>query len=272
MTRVARPDTDEALVDVGKAGTAAHVEGIVRAWRRIDRSVEAAEDELRDTASHLTTHVDENGMTVVRGLLTPEAGEVLRKALDAAGEKLYAEPVPGRPCAGRRRRQQQDRPSAGKVRADALALVAESALVGGLDPGNSGDRYQVVVHVNEAELATAAHETTNPESAEHGGHVRSAQGDRGQMVTETEVERHVAHEVAGFSTSAISSASPRATPIDEALQGRRRDVAADNNFRERVSAETPARPDAPEATAPVQEGRRAQAPRPPEPGRRDAGC
>ena len=43
------------------------------------------------------------------------------KALKAAGDKLYAE-------------QQEDRPPAGKVRADALTLVAESALKGGLDP------------------------------------------------------------------------------------------------------------------------------------------
>ncbi len=140
LTRVARPDTEEELVELARAGTAAQIERVVRAWRRIDRSVEAAEDELRDASSHVTTHVDGNGMFVIRGRLAPEAGEVVAKALKAAGEKLYAE-------------QQEDRPSAGKVRADALALVAESALKGKLDPGSSGDRYQVVVHVNEEELS-----------------------------------------------------------------------------------------------------------------------
>ena len=139
LTRVARPETEEELVEVGRAGTAAHIERVVRAWRRIDRSVEAAEDELRDALSHVTAHIDENGMFVIRGRLAPEAGEVLTKALKAASEKLYAE-------------QQEDRPPAGKVRADALTLVAESALKGGLDPGSSGDRYQVVVHVSDEEL------------------------------------------------------------------------------------------------------------------------
>ncbi|MCY4442210.1 MAG: HNH endonuclease signature motif containing protein, partial [Deltaproteobacteria bacterium] len=38
-------------------------------------------------------------------------------------------------------------------RADALGLVAESALAGGLDPGNSADRFQVTVHVQAATLA-----------------------------------------------------------------------------------------------------------------------
>jgi Domain of unknown function (DUF222)/HNH endonuclease len=37
--------------------------------------------------------------------------------------------------------------------ADALALVAESALHHGLDPGATGERYQVVVHVDAAALA-----------------------------------------------------------------------------------------------------------------------
>ena len=44
--------------------------------------------------------------------------------------------------------------SAEHRRADALGLVAESALASGLDPGTRGDRYQVVVHV-DAEVLTA---------------------------------------------------------------------------------------------------------------------
>ena len=147
LTRVARPETEEELVELGRAGTAAHIERVVRVWRRIDRSVEAADDELRDASSHVTTHIDENGMFVIRGRLAPEAGEVLMKALKAAGDKLFAE-------------QQEDRPPAGKVRADALTLVAESALKGGLDPGSSGDRFQVVVHVNEEELKSSGEART----------------------------------------------------------------------------------------------------------------
>jgi hypothetical protein len=39
--------------------------------------------------------------------------------------------------------------------ADALALLAETALHQGLDPGNSGERYQVVIHVDAEVLADA---------------------------------------------------------------------------------------------------------------------
>ena len=161
LTRIATPDTEQSLVDLGRTGTAAQVERVVRSWRRIDRTIEAHDDELRDASSHVTTHIDENGMFVIRGCLAPEAGEVLMKALDAAGEKLYAE-------------QQEDRPPVGKVRADALALVAESALKAGLDPGSSGDRYQVVVHVNGEELtaqqsATADNRTHVPAGTSRAG-------------------------------------------------------------------------------------------------------
>src|SRR5207244_12826524 len=40
LTRVATPETEERLLAVGRAGTAAHVERIVRGWRRMDRKAE----------------------------------------------------------------------------------------------------------------------------------------------------------------------------------------------------------------------------------------
>src|SRR5207249_10698963 len=37
LTRVAKPETEARLLAVGRAGTAAHVERIVRGWRLVDR-------------------------------------------------------------------------------------------------------------------------------------------------------------------------------------------------------------------------------------------
>src|SRR5258705_4634269 len=45
LTRVATPETEERLLAVGRAGTAEHVERIVRGWRRMDRK--AGKDEAR---------------------------------------------------------------------------------------------------------------------------------------------------------------------------------------------------------------------------------
>jgi hypothetical protein len=46
-------------------------------------------------------------------------------------------------------------PTAGQLQADALALLAETALHHGVNPGAPGERYQVVVHVDAAVLADA---------------------------------------------------------------------------------------------------------------------
>src|SRR6266446_6702796 len=47
LTRVATPETEERLLAAGRAGTAEHVERIVRGWRRVDRIAEAREARRR---------------------------------------------------------------------------------------------------------------------------------------------------------------------------------------------------------------------------------
>jgi len=85
-------------------------------------------------------HQDEDGMFVVRGRLTPEVGALLLRALEAGRETVHHQ-VRG-----------EDGPTIGQQQADALALLAETALHR-LDPGAPGERYQVVVHVDAAVLA-----------------------------------------------------------------------------------------------------------------------
>src|SRR5207249_1717661 len=89
LTRVATPETEAQLLAVGRAGTAAHVERIVRAWRRVDRQGEAREATARHARRSLQVYPDEDGMLVVRGRLEPEVGAMLVRALDAAREALY---------------------------------------------------------------------------------------------------------------------------------------------------------------------------------------
>ena len=89
LTRVATPETEARLLGVGRAGTAAHVERIVRGWRRVDRRAEAREARQRHTSRALRVYQDEDGMVVVRGRLEPEVGALLMQALAAARETLY---------------------------------------------------------------------------------------------------------------------------------------------------------------------------------------
>src|SRR5216110_4046731 len=89
LTRVATPETEERLLRVGRAGTAEHVERIVRGWRRVDRQAEARETARRHAIRALHVYQDEDGMVVIRGRLAPEVGAVLVHALTAARQALY---------------------------------------------------------------------------------------------------------------------------------------------------------------------------------------
>jgi 5-methylcytosine-specific restriction endonuclease McrA len=152
LTRVATRETEERLLAVGRAGTADHVERIVRGWRRVDRQTEARETARRHTSRALHVYQDEDGMVTLRGRLAPEVGALLVQALAAAREALYQ----------RTREKDADAgpvdvsaetPTMAQQQADALALLAETALHHGIDPGAPGERYQVVVHVDAEVLA-----------------------------------------------------------------------------------------------------------------------
>jgi len=152
LTRVATPETEERLLGVGRGGTAAHVERIVRGWRRVDRHAEAREAKRQHASRALHVHQDEDGTVVLRGRLAPEVGALLLRALDAAREALYQR-TRGVEAATRLADPIEDRPTMAQQQADALALLAETALHQGLDPGAPGERYQVVVHVDASALA-----------------------------------------------------------------------------------------------------------------------
>ncbi len=130
ITRVATPETEQKLLDVALAGTASHVERIVRAWRRTDRVIAAQQADARHLSRHLTTWIDDDGMMVLRGRLTPEIGAVLHRALEAAADQLFRE-AKGAPQPGRL----VEDVSWGQRRADALGRLAEVALAADLDAG-----------------------------------------------------------------------------------------------------------------------------------------
>ena len=164
VTRVATPETEDDLLNVALSGTAAHVEKIVRAWRRVDRLAEQTEDRRRHETRSLRTWVDENGMVVVRGRLSPEVGAVVRRALEAACDQARGTVTADATAAVADGKATPDAeaeaPTLAQRQADALGMIAECALSGGLDRGTAGDRYQVVVHVDAEAL------TEEPDVAE----------------------------------------------------------------------------------------------------------
>jgi hypothetical protein len=158
LTRVATPETEERLLAVGRAGTAEHVERIVRGWRRVDRQAEARETTRRHASRALHVYQDEDGMVVIRGRLEPDVGAVLRQALDAAREMLYQRARGSDAGAGMINKNvpaetfpadvSAEPPTMAQQQAAALGLLAETVLHHGIEPGAPGERYQVVVHVD----------------------------------------------------------------------------------------------------------------------------
>ena len=140
LTRVATPENERSLLDFAGCGTASHVERLVRAWRRVDRVAEARDEQRRHETRELRTWVDDDGMVVVRGRLSPEVGAVVMRALDAGSERLRQE-----------------------------------ATATDLDRGSSGDRFQVVVHVDESVLE---HDDAPGQSALEDGPYVSAETSR----------------------------------------------------------------------------------------------
>ena len=163
VTRVATPETEQVLLDVALCGTAAHVEQIVRGWRRVDRTAEAAEDRRRHETRSLRAWVDDDGMVVVRGRLTPEVGAVLRRALEAACDQARGKDVAG----------SDSGPEAVAVATDASVDAATSETAGELAPSfaqRQADAMGVIAEMCAGRRARSG----------HGGRPLSGGGARGR--------------------------------------------------------------------------------------------
>src|SRR5262249_46308461 len=142
LTRVATPDTEERLWRVGPTGGGAPGGKIVRGGGGGGRGVGAQGGGGGHHGGGGPGFSGGGrgvvGLGGVRGGGGPGVGARLRGALEAAGEALYAKtpaPAVGGP--------ELDPPTAAQRQADALALVAETALAKGLNPGlgTSGIRW-----------------------------------------------------------------------------------------------------------------------------------
>src|SRR5580765_2502409 len=67
LTRVATPETEERLLAVGRAGTADHVERIVRGWRQVDVAAERRVAAHQHARRGLYLFEDEDGTVIMRG-------------------------------------------------------------------------------------------------------------------------------------------------------------------------------------------------------------
>jgi hypothetical protein len=141
MTRVATPENEHILLNIAIHGTAAHVERIARQFRRVERIEEAQRADAAFRDRYLAIQFDDDDHDAIRGRLPREDAALVKQAIERAMELV--EPAEG-----------DSAESWGPRRADALRLIAARFLES--EAGSAGttpDRYQVVVHVDQALLS-----------------------------------------------------------------------------------------------------------------------
>jgi len=84
LTRVATPAQEETLLNIAIYGTAAHVEKLVRLYRRCLDAEELSREAQQQATRMLSWFFDEDGSLVLKARLPAEAGAVFIKALEAA--------------------------------------------------------------------------------------------------------------------------------------------------------------------------------------------
>ena len=140
ITRVGNAANEEYLLMIAEHGTAAHVENLVRAYRRCQEAEELSRESRQQQSRKVTFRYDDDGSLVLICRLPAEAGARVMKALDVAIEGL---PVYEHVPAGT---SKQVVPFS-RRRADALACIAESFLAHDVLESPGADRQQIVVHV-----------------------------------------------------------------------------------------------------------------------------
>jgi len=177
MTRVATPENEEYLLMIARHGTASHIERLVRHYRRVKR-IEALEaEEQRHDLRSLDWHVDDDGSYVFRARLTPEQGERVVQAVEAAMDEALQERKDVSA-------ETSDRPAVDPAsdpiaarRADALERVAD-AFFGGSETVHGGDRCTINLH-------------TTPDTLREDGETAESELDSGARVS-AETSRRLA--------------------------------------------------------------------------------
>jgi hypothetical protein len=146
MTRVATAENEDYLLMIARNGTAAHVERLVRQYRKVKR-IEALElDNERHALRQLDWYFDDDGSLVLKGRFTPEQGVQVKKVLESIMDEDFQEQQDVSAETPVDELKPRSEPISQR-RADALVRMAE-----GYSPGrekqHGGDRYMVHVHTD----------------------------------------------------------------------------------------------------------------------------
>jgi Domain of unknown function (DUF222)/HNH endonuclease len=148
LTRIATPESEADLCELATHATAAQLERIVRATRRVT----AQEAEEVHRLSYLRSSWDpEDGALYVEGKLPPEEGALFLQALegsrDALHEERRADADSEKSVSGNGSAEPPASPP-NPTNAEALIALSEAALARPPTGLPGGERYQVLLHID----------------------------------------------------------------------------------------------------------------------------
>jgi hypothetical protein len=138
LTRVATPENETRLLDLALLATGAQLEGLCRGYRTALAAHEAPASEERSVRRLVLS----GGMVKLELVLSPDEADMVLRAIDRARE-VHAEPAPAAPPVD------VSAETSWPSRADGAVALAESFLAGQPVSGTGGDRFQVVVHLDQ---------------------------------------------------------------------------------------------------------------------------
>jgi hypothetical protein len=145
LTRVATPETEAKLLDAALYSTGAQLERLCRGYRTANSQM-TADNALPPPERCVRRRDLPGGMVKLEVILSPDEADLVLRALDRAREVTHeqAEDVSA-----------ETSPEDPKLpsRADGMVALAESYLAGNVGTGNGGERFQVMVHIDQDPLA-----------------------------------------------------------------------------------------------------------------------
>jgi hypothetical protein len=153
LTRVATPENEALLLKLALEATGAQLERLCRGYRSVLAAEEVPEVEERSVRQRLLP----GGMVKLELVLSPDEADMILRAIDRARE-IHAEPAaeeaaevapteapPVPPAPPEDVSAERSWPT----RADGAVALAESFLAGHSVSGTGGDRFQVIVHLDQ---------------------------------------------------------------------------------------------------------------------------
>ena len=150
LTRVATPESEARLLDVALYATGAQLERLCRGYRTALTADEAPSPDDRCVRQRVLP----SGMVKLEIVLCPDEADLVMRALDRAREVEHqCDTQAADVSAETRKRDGQHKHASAETpwpsRADGVVTLAESYLAGNRMSGNGGERFQVMVHLDQ---------------------------------------------------------------------------------------------------------------------------